>query len=140
LEQLADVDISKFNIPSFKAFAEEKLGVKIPKGSGPTGEYLVAKCGKSKDQVKKVRKELDLIRAACLEGGRNVNLLYAGSRNHSVRMKFRRNKKGQILADTAYRLNTGVSAATIEALVRDLAKANEQIAALTAAPAEAITV
>ncbi len=135
LAELDNVDVTQFNIPSIGAFAAEKLGKTFPNGVKPSMKWLVEKGGVSKEALKPIRKELDKLRAASYKGMHNVNLLFAGSDEYRKRMRFRRNKKGDVLATTSYTKSGVISSSTFEAMKEELAKANETIAKLKALPA-----
>ena len=135
LAELDNVDVSKFNIPTLGAYAAEKLGKTFPKGTRPSTKWLLEKGGVSKDALKPIRKELDQLRAASYKGMHNVNLLFAGSNEYRKRMRFRRNKKGDVLATTSYTKSGVISTETYDAMKEALAAANETIAKLKALPA-----
>ncbi len=135
LAELDNVDVTEMNIPTIGAYAALRLGKTFPKGTKPSMKWLVEKGGVSKDALKPIRKELDHIRASSYKAFHNINLLFAGSNEYRKRMRFRKNKKGDVLATTSYTKNGVISAATFDDMKNENAALKEQLAKLSALPA-----
>jgi hypothetical protein len=120
LAELDNVVVEDMNIPTLAKFAAAKLGKTFPNGVKPSVKWLVEKGGVSKDALKPIRKELDSLRVQSYRAFHNINLWFAGSAKHRKSMKFGRNKKGQVWANTQYRETAGVSQATVDALMQEL--------------------